>query len=300
MAVLGEEDVEVWPSTFTALVHVVAGHEELWREHGGLLTVLELQSGLHDLGEGDGVARSTVALVSEVAGIVIAVDVSEVVGFWKFFVGDVLSVLVLLHEVLSFGLGCLEGFVAWDSEFLLVGSGLVLVDLGIVLIGVRNLSKSQRLVAVISIFGVRLSVFAHIGFPSQIEVVYCGNKQICLIRGFVLQVKIRSLLGSFVGLFAGFHANVSLNLWSFSSNNLGSNLVMLDDFIILDFSSVICLSLLNIVVFFSGTMEALNLMLRHGKTFSSDMWDVQSETDHGLITLRVKFLVVSRLNVSEF
>jgi len=56
MAVLSEEHVEVGPSTFAALVHVVASHQKLWREHWWLLCVLELQSCLHDLGEGDGVA----------------------------------------------------------------------------------------------------------------------------------------------------------------------------------------------------------------------------------------------------
>ena len=115
----------------------------------------------------------------------------------------------------------------------------------------------------------------------------------------MLQVEIGSLFWSFVGLFARFHADVSLNLRGFSSNMLRSNLVMLNDFIILDFSSVKCFGLLNIVVFFTGTMEALNLMLRHRKTFSSDSWHVQSETHHGLITLRVKFLIVSRLNVGK-
>ena len=75
---------------------------------------------------------------------------------------------------------------------------------------------------------------------------------------------------------------------------------MLDNLIILDFSSVKCFRLLNIVVFFTSTMEALNLMLRHRKTFSRDIWHIQSETHHGLIALRVEFLVVSRLYISEF
>jgi len=116
----------------------------------------------------------------------------------------------------------------------------------------------------------------------------------------MLQVKICSLLWGFVSLLVCFRGDVGLNFWGFTGNVLRSDLVMLNDFIILDFASVKCLGLLNIIVFFSSSMEARNLMLLHGETLSSDRWHVQCETYHCLITLRVELLVISRLNAIEF
>ena len=111
-------------------------------------------------------------LISEITGIIIAVDVSEIVSFWKLFIWDVLGISILFHEFLSFGLGCSEVFVAWDTEFLFIRSRLILINLGVVIINIRDLSEDDRLVAMGSIVGMRLSVLAHVSFPSQIEVIY--------------------------------------------------------------------------------------------------------------------------------
>jgi len=90
----------------------------------------------------------------------------------------------------------------------------------------------------------------------------------------MLGMEVGSLLWSFVSLLFRFDSNVGLNEWGFTCNVLGSNLVMLNDLIILDFSCVKGFCFLNIIVFFTSTMEALNLMLRHRETLSSDLWHV--------------------------
>jgi hypothetical protein len=165
---------------------------------------------------------------------------------------------------LSFGLGCSKIFIAWDSKFLFVRCGLILINLGVVILDIRDLSENKGLVAMVTILGMRLSVLAHVSFPSQIKVIYRRNKHICLIRGFMLSVEVGSLLWCFVSLrLLVFDGEVGLNLRGFTGNMLRSNLVMLNDFVILDFSSVECFGLLKIIVFFTSTMEALNLMLCH-------------------------------------
>lgn len=90
----------------------------------------------------------------------------------------------------------------------------------------------------------------------------------------MLGMEVGSLLWCFVSLLAVFDSDVALNVWGFTGNVLGSNLVMLNDLIILDFSCVKGFGFLNIIVFFTSTMEALNLMLRHRETLSSDLWHV--------------------------
>jgi hypothetical protein len=65
VAVFSKEDVEVGPSSVAAFVHIIAGHEHLRRNNRRLLSVFELEPCLHHLSEGNGVAGTTVALVSE-------------------------------------------------------------------------------------------------------------------------------------------------------------------------------------------------------------------------------------------
>ena len=71
----------------------------------------------------------------------------------------------------------------------------------------------------------------------------------------MLGVEVGSLLWCFVSLrlLVVFDGEVGLNLRGFPGNMLRSNLVMLNDFVILDFSSVECFGLLKIIVFFTST-----------------------------------------------
>lgn len=99
------------PASVAALIHVVAGHEHLWRYYGWLLAVLQLQTSLHHLGERDCVAGTAVALVSELAREIEAIDVSEVVALWKLRIRDVFCVLEAFLPVLGLGEGLLEFFI---------------------------------------------------------------------------------------------------------------------------------------------------------------------------------------------
>ncbi len=72
-------------------------------------------------------------------------------------------------------------------------------------------------------------------------------------------------------LIVGLEGNlgVHLVLWNLSSNVLWSNLVMRDDLVVLNFTSVIGFSLLKIVVLLLSGMEALNFMVGKGVANSS-------------------------------
>ena len=50
VAVLRHENVEVWPSAVASFIHIIASHQHLRRQHWRLLTVLEFDPRLHDLG----------------------------------------------------------------------------------------------------------------------------------------------------------------------------------------------------------------------------------------------------------
>ena len=89
----------------------------------------------------------------------------------------------------------------------------------------------------------------------------------------MLQMEVGSLLWGFARLLV-LHGDVGLYHWGFTCNVLGCNIVMLNDLIILDFSCVKSFGLLNVIVFFTSSMEARNLMLGHRETLSSDIWHV--------------------------
>lgn len=72
-------------------------------------------------------------------------------------------------------------------------------------------------------------------------------------------------------LIVGLEGNLGIHLilWNLSSNVLWSNLVMRDDLVVLNFTSVIGFSLLKIVVLLLSGMEALNFMVGKGVANSS-------------------------------
>jgi hypothetical protein len=92
----------------------------LRREHGWLLAVLELQASLHDLGEGEGVARAAVRLVTVVGSEIEAVIFTPIERLWQVLVRNSLRVNVVLHVSLGFS-DCLDKLgVLHVSELILV------------------------------------------------------------------------------------------------------------------------------------------------------------------------------------
>lgn len=71
------------------------------------------------------------------------------------------------------------------------------------------------------------------------------------------------------------------------------------DLIKFDFSSIVFFCILNFVILLLDSVEALNLMVSHCKLLACDWWNVLNEADHCFITLRIKFFVISRLNLTK-
>lgn len=116
MTVLGKVAVEERPTTIATFIHVVASHQELWREQWNLLSVLELQSLLGNLGETHSVAGTAVALVSVFVGEINTTDSSPVEVGWKLAVWDFFCRSVLL--VLSGLIPCFLELWAFAECFL--------------------------------------------------------------------------------------------------------------------------------------------------------------------------------------
>jgi hypothetical protein len=78
MPTLHKISIHVWPAALTTLVEEVALHHLLGGDDGNFGSVFEFESCLCGLDEGDGVARTTFALVTHRSSKVIAVYVSEI------------------------------------------------------------------------------------------------------------------------------------------------------------------------------------------------------------------------------
>lgn len=120
MAILSEQRVENGLSTIASFVQEIALKDVLGGQVVHMLTILELQSCVHCLDEAHCVARSTGALVSVRVGKIVALDVSEVMGFRNFLIGDVLGVAVLMLPLLSVCQCFLEVKVPFNPKFLLL------------------------------------------------------------------------------------------------------------------------------------------------------------------------------------
>lgn len=98
----------MWPATLTTLVEEVALHHLLGGDDGNFGSVFEFESSLCGLDEGDGVARTTFALVTHRSSKVIAVYVSEIVGVGNLGVRNFLGSVVLLSPFLCLVKGFFE------------------------------------------------------------------------------------------------------------------------------------------------------------------------------------------------
>ena len=81
-------------------------------------------------------------------------------------------------------------------------------------------------------------------------------------------------------------------LWDLPLNVLRLDLVVLDDFIVLDLASIEGLGLLNIVVLLLDCVEALDVMVSQGIALPSHLGVVLHEPDHRLRAVGVELLVV--------
>lgn len=179
VCVLSEETMEERPTTITSLVHIVTGHEMLCGELWHVLTIFDLETVLSDLREGDGVARSTVALISVLVHEVVATDVTPVevlgqLGVWD-RVGISICFLILLSQferLLEIGTFSKLHFADWLTA---------------------GLSQEELfLIAVGSVVGMMLLILARIGLPSEVHLVNSRNEQIGLITWDVLQMGVVS------------------------------------------------------------------------------------------------------------
>ena len=184
MTIFSQEHVEVWPSSIAAFVHVITSHEHLWRKNWRLLSILYLESCLHNLCEWYRVARTAVTLVSELWGKVVSVEIPPVKRFWKFAVWNFICWFVFLLETLGFIESGNEfrrffvkrfGFNHWLCKVVVFASGLG-----------ETYWPVLCLVAVGSVLGMCFLVFAGVCLPSEICVVDCWNHEVHLIAWLVL------------------------------------------------------------------------------------------------------------------
>lgn len=170
--VLAEVTVEEWPSSIAAFVQVVACHQELRRQKGNLSAVLKLQALLGDLSKAHSVAGAAVSLVSMLVSEVKALDVSPVEVSWQLVVWDLVCRRILLLEVSCLFESSLEG--SSLTELSIAGGSFICGLCFIFVFFGLSLGKNLRL-AVTSIVGVVLLVFASIGLPSKVERVDSVN-----------------------------------------------------------------------------------------------------------------------------
>jgi len=229
--------MEERPTTITSLVHIVTGHEMLCGELWHVLTIFDLETVLSDLREGDGVARSTVALISVLVHEVVATDVTPVevlgqLGVWD-RVGISICFLILLSQferLLEIGTFSKLHFADWLTA---------------------GLSQEELfLIAVGSVVGMMLLILARIGLPSEVHLVNSRNEQIGLITWDVLQMGVVSPVSLSSSKEAG-DLNVLL-IWRWSTC-----------------ASFVCLRLL----LFLG----IQLLLDEGDTFGGDFMAFTSD-----------------------
>jgi hypothetical protein len=95
MSILGKISVEMWPSTFTSLIHIVAIEKHLWGKFWYFFTVFELKSSLNNLSEGNSIARTTSILVTDWSGEIITNVISPVMRLWELTVWNFLGGSIL-------------------------------------------------------------------------------------------------------------------------------------------------------------------------------------------------------------
>ena len=161
----------MWPSSIASLIHIVASHEELWGKDWLILSVLKLESHFGDLGEGNGVARSTVTLISVLTGEVNTIYVSPVKVGWELTIWDRVGIWVFLLVFLGF-----------RPSFSKVISCLKNLFLTVKIFFTLDLGKLQSLLlAVRSVTCMMLLELAGICFPSKIHIIDGRDKKIILI-----------------------------------------------------------------------------------------------------------------------
>jgi len=87
--------MEMWPSTFTPLIHIITIEKHLWGKFWYFFTVLELKSSLYNLSEGNSVARTTGILVTDWSSEIISNVVSPIMRLWKLAVWNFLGRSIL-------------------------------------------------------------------------------------------------------------------------------------------------------------------------------------------------------------
>lgn len=169
-----------------------------------LFTVLELQSGFHNLGERDGVARAALTLITEVRGEIVATVVTPIQRFGQISVRNIVSIVVGLLELLSFGKGTLEFFVTFLAKvvlFILIKTlesccKILHVEVIEEALGASLSKVHLSIIAVITIVSVGPLILAGIGLPTEVSGVNGLDHQVHLITGSVLKMHVDSFLGS--------------------------------------------------------------------------------------------------------
>lgn len=210
VGILTQNDVEVRPAAIATLIHIVAREKLLWREHGGLCAVLELQTRLHNLGEGESVARATVGLIAEIRGEVEAVEITPVERLRQILIRNVVSNNFTLLVFLCLFESTSELWVLYVTEFVLVHLIEALkcrrdvVDTHFLeeAHGNRHIiavKLEQRLfgliIAMSTILGMGLLILADVGLPAEVRSIDSLDKQVHFVRRLMLQVQIAALFG---------------------------------------------------------------------------------------------------------
>ena len=81
---------------------------------------------------------------------------------------------------------------------------------------------------------------------------------------------------------------------------LWSDVIMLNDLIVLHFSCIDSLCLFDVVMLFKRAIETLNFMLSHRERVTRNLWDVLNKTNHSRCAFWVKFIIISGFHSSEF
>jgi len=82
ISILSHETMEEWPSTITSFVHVITSHEILWWKCWHTLSIFQLKSHFCNLSERNGVARTTVTLISMLVCEINTIDISPIEVLW--------------------------------------------------------------------------------------------------------------------------------------------------------------------------------------------------------------------------
>ena len=121
MTVLRHEYVEVRPAAITSFIHIVTCHKHLWRKHWWLLSILKLNTCLHDLCHRDGIARTALSLIPEVTCEIVTINITIVKCFGNLAVWNVLRVFILLLVLSSFLQDVLKFCISFGTKFFLRG-----------------------------------------------------------------------------------------------------------------------------------------------------------------------------------